>query len=159
LVLKENVSRSFSIFAILCIIMTYVFFISLDAMRLVLKIEPEGLSEERQLIRRKKLIKKIMADLKDKKKRRRYRKLIKQGKLAGLADDPFIVKLEKTFHISYHADLRYIDEESILECANLSQVGSSGFTTQQLRNMNPQQRANLIVRAQKTRSYLTPSVV
>jgi hypothetical protein len=56
LVIKENVSRSFSVFAICFIIFTFGFFVSLDALRFVFKIEPEGLSEERQLIRKKKLM-------------------------------------------------------------------------------------------------------
>lgn len=119
LVIKENVSRSFSVLAIFTIIMTYAFFISLDAMRFVFKIEPEGLSDERQQIRRKKLIKKIMDDLRDKKKRKRYRKLIKTG---YKYQDPFIYNLERTFHISYDLDLRYIDEDSVID---LNAVGGS----------------------------------
>jgi hypothetical protein len=114
--MKENVSRSFSFFAIFIICLTYVFFLALDAMRYVFKIEPEGMSEQRQVQRRKKLIKKIMDDLRDKKKRKRYRKLIKSGGLQNqLLNDPFIIKLEKTFQISYDADLRYIDDESVLD--------------------------------------------
>ncbi len=88
---------------------------ALDAMRFVFKIEPEGMSEERQLQRRKKLIKKIMEDLRDKKKRKRYRKLIKSAGFQNQLNDPFIMNLEQTFHISYEADLRYIDEDSVLD--------------------------------------------
>jgi hypothetical protein len=95
--------------------MTYAFVVMLDAMRYIFKIEPEGLSEQRQSQRRKKLIKKIMADLRDKKKRKRYRKLIKSAGFQNQLNDPFIEKLEKTFHIRYETDLRYIDEDSVLD--------------------------------------------
>ena len=122
LVLKENVSRSFSVFAIFIIIMTYVVFILLDAMRFMFKIEPEGLSEERQLIRRKKLIKKIMDDLRDKKKRKRYRKLIRSG---IMQTDPFIKQFEETFKISYEKDLKYIDDESVLDLGRNSVIRGS----------------------------------
>jgi hypothetical protein len=112
LVLKENVSRSFSVFAIFFIIMTYAFFISLDALRFVFRIEPEGLSQERQLIRRKRLMKKIIEDMKSKNKRKRYRKLISSNYRTR---DPFVVKFEKTFRISYDLDLKFIDEEQFIE--------------------------------------------
>lgn len=109
LVIAENVSRSFSIFAICFIIMTYAFFISLDALRFVFKIEPEGLSEERNLIRKKKLIKKIMEDMKSKRKRKRYKRIITSN---YKIKDPFIAEWEKTFCLSFERDLKYIDEES-----------------------------------------------
>lgn len=107
--MKENVSRSFSVLAILFIILTYAFFISLDVLRFVFKIEPESLSRERTIRKKKKLMKKIMEDMKDKKKRRQYRKLIEA---VYNQRDPFITKLEKTFQITYDIDLDWIDTES-----------------------------------------------
>jgi hypothetical protein len=112
LVIKENVSRSFSVFAIFFIIFTYGFFMSLDALRFVFRIEPEGLSQERQLIRKRKLMRKIMMDMQDKTKRKKYRKLIYSN---YKAKDSFIYKFEKTFGISYERDLKYIDEEPIID--------------------------------------------
>lgn len=112
LVLKEQVSRSFSVFAIFFIILTYGFFISLDALRFVFRIEPDGLLVERQLIRKKKLMKKIMEDMKSKRKRKRYRKIIYSNYKYR---DPFIYKLEKTFRISYDLDLKFIDDEQTIE--------------------------------------------
>lgn len=95
--------------AILFIILTYAFFISLDVLRFVFKIEPESLSRERTIRKKKKLMKKIMEDMKDKKKRRQYRKLIEA---VYNQRDPFITKLEKTFQITYDIDLDWIDTES-----------------------------------------------
>ncbi|CAF0743039.1 unnamed protein product [Brachionus calyciflorus] len=108
LVLKENVSRSFSVFAIISIVLTYGFFITLDLLRFFFKIEPSGLLEERQLIRKKRLMKKIMEDMKSKRKRKKYHKII-YANFTG--KDPFIAKFEKTFRISYDLDLPFIDEE------------------------------------------------
>lgn len=108
LVLKENVSRSFSVFAIIAIVLTYGFFITLDLLRFFFKIEPSGLLEERQLIRKKRLMKKIMDDMKSKRKRKKYRRIIYAN---YTTKDPFIAKFEKTFHISYDLDLPFIDEE------------------------------------------------
>ena len=59
LVIKERVSRSFSVLAVTVIILTYGFFISLDTLRYVFHIEPESLVKERQLIKKDKAIKKI----------------------------------------------------------------------------------------------------
>ena len=106
--MKENVSRSFSVLAILFIILTLGFFIALDALKFIFKIEPESLSQERNLRKKQKLMKKIIDDMKDKKKRRQYRKLIHS---AYNAKDPFIMKIEKTFDITYDLDLVYIDED------------------------------------------------
>ena len=106
--MKENVSRSFSVLAILFIILTLGFFIALDALKFIFKIEPESLSQERNLRKKQKLMKKIIEDMKDKKKRRQYRKLIHS---AYNAKDPFIMKIEKTFDITYDLDLVYIDED------------------------------------------------
>ena len=107
--MKENVSRSFSVLAILFIILTYAFFISLDTLKFVFKIEPESLSRERNQRKKKKLMKKIMEDMKDKKKRREYRKLIQS---VYNQKDPFIAKIEKTFQIAYDVDLEWIDNVS-----------------------------------------------
>ncbi len=107
--MKENVSRSFSVLAILFIILTYAFFISLDILKFVFKIEPESLSRERDIRKKKKLMKKIMEDMKDKKKRRQYRKLIQS---VYNQKDPFIAKIEKTFQITYDVDLDWIDTDS-----------------------------------------------
>lgn len=112
LVIKEKVSRSFSVFAVFFIIFTYGIFIFLDALRYVFRIEPEGLSEERQLIRKKRLMKKIMDDMNSKRKRKRYRKIICSN---YRYKDPFIYKLEKTFRISYDLDLRFIDDDQPVE--------------------------------------------
>ena len=47
--------------------------------------------------------------MRNKKKRKRYRKyIVKNFK----RKDAFIKKLEKTFQISYDLDLRYIDDEN-----------------------------------------------
>ena len=80
----------------------------MDALRFVFKIEPESLLQERTLRKKKKLMKKILEDMKDKKKRKQYRKLIHS---VYNHKDPFIAKLEKTFHITYDIDLDYIDTE------------------------------------------------
>ncbi len=77
-------------------------------MKFIFKIEPESLAQERTLRKKKKLMRKILEDMKDKKKRKQYRKLIQS---AYHVKDPFITKLEKTFHISYDLDLEYIDQE------------------------------------------------
>jgi len=54
-------------------------------------------------------MKKIIEDMRNKKKRKRYRNyIVKNYK----RKDAFIRKLEKTFEISYDLDLRYIDEEN-----------------------------------------------
>jgi hypothetical protein len=54
-------------------------------------------------------MKKIIEDMRNKKKRKRYRKyIVKNFK----RKDAFIKKLEKTFQISYDLDLRYIDDEN-----------------------------------------------
>ena len=108
LVIKENVSKSFSVVAISFIIFTFGFFVILDAMKYVFKIEPESLSQERQLIRKKRLMKKIMEDMKNKRKRKCYQKLIATNYKTR---DTFITQLEKTFRISYDLDLKYIDED------------------------------------------------
>jgi hypothetical protein len=100
------------VFAIFFIIFTYTFFISLDALRFVFRIEPEGLSQERQLIRKRKLMKKIMNDMRDKSKRKKYRKLIYSN---YKTKDSFIQKFEKTFGISYDRDLKFIDEDPIID--------------------------------------------
>jgi len=75
----------------------------------VFKIEPESLSRERDIRKKKKLMKKIMEDMKDKKKRRQYRKLIQS---VYNQKDPFIAKIEKTFQITYDVDLDWIDTDS-----------------------------------------------
>lgn len=85
------------------------FFISLDLLRFVFKIEPDSLTQERTLRKKKKLMKKIMEDMKDKKKRKQYRKLIQS---VYNQKDPFIAKLEKTFDIAYDLDLEWIDKDS-----------------------------------------------
>ena len=54
-------------------------------------------------------MKKIMEDMKNKDKRKKYRKYI-AGAFQN-SRDPFILKLEKTFRISYDRDLRYIDDD------------------------------------------------
>ena len=117
LVLKENVSRSFSVLAIIFIVLTFGFFVSLDALRFVFRIEPEGLSKQRQLIKKKKLMKKIIEDMKSKKKRKRYRKYIVKN---YRRKDPFIKKLEKTFHLSYDLDLRFIDDDTLYDSSRKS---------------------------------------
>ena len=86
------------------------------------KIEPEGLQEERQMMRKKKLLKKIKSDMNNKHKRRRYHKLITSNYKTR---DPFVVKLEKTFRISYDLDLKFIDEEVYLELQNQSTIVTS----------------------------------
>ena len=53
-------------------------------------------------------MKKIMEDMKDKKKRKQYRKLIQS---VYSHKDPFIAKLEKTFQITYDIDLDWIDTD------------------------------------------------
>ena len=54
-------------------------------------------------------MKKIIEDMRNKKKRKRYRKyIVKNFK----RKDAFIKKLEKTFQISYDLDLKYIDDEN-----------------------------------------------
>jgi hypothetical protein len=54
-------------------------------------------------------MKKIIEDMRNKKKRKRYRKyIVKNFK----RKDAFIKKLERTFQISYDLDLRYIDDEN-----------------------------------------------
>lgn len=110
--MKENVSRSFSVLAIIFLVFTYLFFISLDALRFIFKIEPESLSQERTMRKKKKLMRKIVEDMKDKKKRKQYRKLIQS---VYNRKDPFIQKLEKTFQIAYDIDLRWIDDDSNLD--------------------------------------------
>lgn len=110
LVIKEQVSRSFSVLAIAIITLTYGFFVSLDALRYVFHIEPDSLSKERQLIRKKKIIKKIMRDMKNKRKRKKYNKMARQFVDPAKLKDAFIVKLEKTFKISYDYDLYFIDD-------------------------------------------------
>jgi hypothetical protein len=107
LILKENVSRSFSVFAIVFIFLTYAFFISLDAMRFVLKIEPEGLSEERDVIRKRRLLKKLLAELREQQKLNRLRR---KKLMEAKGKDPFIEKFEKTFHVSYN-HLKFIDDD------------------------------------------------
>ena len=55
-----------------------------------------------------------MRDMKrDKKKRRKYKKFIASA-FGNNLKDPFIIKIEKTFHISYDQDLKFIDEDDIL---------------------------------------------
>ena len=117
LVLKENVSRSFSVIAILTLILTFSFFITMDVVRFVFRIEPEGLKEQRQMMRKKKLLKKIKDDMNSKHKRKRYHRLLTSNYKTR---DPFVVKLEKTFRISYDLDLKFIDEEVYLELQNQS---------------------------------------
>lgn len=80
----------------------------MDALRFIFKIEPESLLQERTLRKKKKLMKKIIEDMKDKKKRKQYRKLIHS---VYNHKDPFITKLEKTFQITYDVDLDFIDTE------------------------------------------------
>jgi hypothetical protein len=118
LIIKEQVSRSFSVLAITIIIATYGFFISLDVLRYVFHIEPDSLSQERQLIRKKRLVRKIIKDLKNKKKRRTYAEAM-SSQLNGQSDsrlmhkhydESFIRLFEKTFKISYDHDLAYIDD-------------------------------------------------
>ena len=113
LVIKEQVSRSFSVFAIAIIIVTFGFFVSLDASKYVFHIEPDSLVQERELIKKKKLAKKIIKDLKSGGKLKKFlRQLIKDMMSNINKRDPFIVKLENTFRFCYDVDLRYIDEES-----------------------------------------------
>lgn len=57
-------------------------------------------------------MKKIVEDLKNKKKRKRYRKFIVNN---FRKKDPFIKKLEKTFQISYDLDLKFIDDETFTD--------------------------------------------
>ena len=87
----------------------------MDAVRFIFRIEPEGLQEERQMVRKKKLLKKIKEDINNKCKRKRYHKLISSNYKTR---DPFVVKLEKTFRISYDLDLKFIDEEIYMELQN-----------------------------------------
>ncbi len=110
MVIKEQVSRSFSVLAISVIILTYGFFLSLDTLRYVFHIEPDSLMKERQLIRKKKIIKKIMRDMKSKRNRRKYCKIAKEVFDLAKFKDSFILKLENTFHFSYDNDLYYIDD-------------------------------------------------
>lgn len=57
-------------------------------------------------------MRKIMNDMRDKRKRKKYRKIICSN---YRAKDSFIYKFEKTFGISYERDLKYIDEEPIID--------------------------------------------
>lgn len=122
LVLKENVSRSFSVLAIIFIVLTLGFFVALDTLRFVFRIEPEGLLQQRQLIRKKRLMKKIIEDMKSKQKRKRYRKYIINN---YRRKDPFIRKLEKTFHISYDLDLKFIDDDNFYDLSRKSSKPNS----------------------------------
>ena len=89
----------------------------MDIVRFVFRIEPEGLKEERQMMRKKKLLKKIKDDMNSKQKRKKYQRLLNTNYKTR---DPFVVKLEKTFRISYDLDLKFIDEEVYLELQNQS---------------------------------------
>jgi hypothetical protein len=87
--------------------------VSLDASKYVFHIEPDSLVQERELIKKKKLAKKIIKDLKSGGKLKKFlRQLIKDMMSNINKRDPFIVKLENTFRFCYDVDLRYIDEES-----------------------------------------------
>jgi hypothetical protein len=89
----------------------------MDVVRFVFRIEPEGLKEQRQMMRKKKLLKKIKDDMNSKQKRKKYQRLLNTNYKTR---DPFVVKLEKTFRISYDLDLKFIDEEVYLELQNQS---------------------------------------
>ena len=89
----------------------------MDVVRFVFRIEPEGLKEQRQMMRKKKLLKKIKDDMNSKQKRKKYQRLLNTNYKTRY---PFVVKLEKTFRISYDLDLKFIDEEVYLELQNQS---------------------------------------
>jgi hypothetical protein len=69
------------------------------------------------MMRKKKLLKKIKDDMNSKQKRKKYQRLLNTNYKTR---DPFVVKLEKTFRISYDLDLKFIDEEVYLELQNQS---------------------------------------
>jgi hypothetical protein len=140
LVLQENVSKAFSVVAILFIISTFGFFILLDMMRYVFKIEPEGLLEERQMIKKKKAMKKMIKDLQAKHKRKkRYRRIIRRVKNPV---DPFIKMLEKTFQITYETDLPWIDEERSSKSNSRNRSLKQNLTYNQLFQMSNQTNNN-----------------
>jgi hypothetical protein len=60
------------------------------------------------LIEKKKIIKKIIRDMKNKQKRKKLG--IKRIIDINQIKDEFIIKLEKTFNFSYERDLYYIDD-------------------------------------------------
>ena len=66
-------------------------------------------------------MRKIMNDMRDKSKRKKYRKIIYAN---YHAKESFIYKFEKTFGISYDRDLKYIDEEPIVDLSKNVPTGA-----------------------------------
>lgn len=108
---KQQVQKSFSVIAVLALIFTFGFFLALDLTRLF-DAEPEDLTKERIEIRKRRVAKKIIRDLKNDGKLLKYLKESAKEAIAML-NDPFVTKMENTFHFSYDLDLRWIDEEAL----------------------------------------------